>query len=95
MFGGIVTGIVFLIRAQSKELAAKATAGINQLHAFLNTGPIPVSDQQIAAARDNVQKIFSSSGFGAEAPTGARTIGEILAGIGLMAVTFVLPPARR
>jgi putative heme transporter len=88
VFGGIVTGIVFLIRAQSKELAAKATAGINQLHAFLNNGPIPVSDEQIAAARDSVQKFFSSSGFGAEALTGARTIGEILAGIVLMAVTL-------
>ncbi|MFP3480242.1 AI-2E family transporter, partial [Burkholderia sp. SIMBA_057] len=29
VFGGVVTGIVFLVRAQSKDLAAKAVAGID------------------------------------------------------------------
>jgi predicted PurR-regulated permease PerM len=87
-FGGVITMIVFLVRAQSKELAAKAATGIDQLHAFLNSGPVPVSDEQLTAARDSIQEFFTSSSFGAEALTGARTIGEGLAGVVLMAVTL-------
>lgn len=86
VFGGIITGIVFLVRAQSKDLTAKAIAGIDRLHEFLNAGPIPVSDAQINATRDSVQHFFTSSSFGTEALTGARTLGEILAGMVLMAV---------
>lgn len=86
VFGGIVTGIVFLVRAQSKDLAAKAVAGIDRLHEFLKTGPIPVSDTQINTTRDTVQQFFTSSSFGTQALTGARTAGEILAGLVLMAV---------
>ncbi|GAA4034173.1 AI-2E family transporter [Arthrobacter methylotrophus] len=87
-FGGVITLIVFLVRAQTKELAAKTAAGIDQMHAFLNNGPIPVSDEQIATTRDSLQHFFTSSSFGAEALTGARTVGEILAGFVLMAVTL-------
>ncbi|WP_405475238.1 AI-2E family transporter [Paenarthrobacter ilicis] len=86
VFGGIVTGIVFLIRAQSKDLTAKAIAGVDRLHEFLNSGPVPVSDTQIDATRESVQHFFLSSSFGTEALTGARTLGEILAGMVLMAV---------
>ena len=86
VFGGVVTGIVFLIRAQSRELAARFSAGIDQLHAFLTNGPVPVSDQQLNDARDSLQRFFTSGGLGAEALTGARTVGEILAATVLMAV---------
>lgn len=86
VFGGIVTGIVFLIRAQSKDLTAKAVAGLDHLHEFLTSGPIPVSDAQINDTRESVQRFFTSSSFGTEALTGARTLGEILAGMVLMAV---------
>jgi predicted PurR-regulated permease PerM len=86
VFGGMVTGIVFLVRAQSRDLAAKAIAGIDRLHEFLKTGPIPVSDEQINTTRDTVVHFFMSSSFGIQALTGARTVGEILAGLVLMAV---------
>ncbi|GAA4038702.1 AI-2E family transporter [Arthrobacter methylotrophus] len=86
VFGGVITGIVFLIRGQSKELAAKFTAGIDQLHQFLNYGPFKVSDEQLRSLGDSIQRFFTSSSFGAEALTGARTVGEILAGLVLMAV---------
>jgi predicted PurR-regulated permease PerM len=97
VFGGIVTGVVALVRIQWKELASRALAGVDQLHAFLNNGPIPVSDQEISAARGSVQKFFSSGSFGADALTGLRTGGEILAGMVLMAVIlfFFLKTARR
>jgi len=86
VFGGVITGIVFLIRAQSKELTVRFTAGIDQLHVFLNNGPLKVSDAQLNSTRDTIQRFFTNGNIGAEALTGARTVGEILAGIVLMAV---------
>ncbi|WP_427017322.1 AI-2E family transporter [Pseudarthrobacter sp. P1] len=88
VFSGIVTGIVALIRHQWNELAARVLAGVDQLHHFLNSGPFPVSDQQLNGIRESLQKFFTSSDFGTQALTGARTVGEILAGIVLMAVTL-------
>ena len=86
--GGIITGIVILVSNQWAELSARAAAGVDQLHSFLNNGPVPVSDQQITAAMDSVREFFTSSSFGAEALTGARTVGEIFTGAVLMAVTL-------
>jgi predicted PurR-regulated permease PerM len=86
VFGGAVSGIIVLIRAQTAELTGRVLAGVDQLHAWLNNGPVPVSDQEIAGVRESIQKFFSSSGFGAEALTGLRTAGEVLAGMVLMAV---------
>ncbi len=86
VFGGVITGVVLLIRAQSKELAARADDGIERLHETLNNGPYPVSDTQITAVRDAVQKFLTSSAFGTEALTGLRVGGEIGVGAILMAV---------
>lgn len=86
VFGGVITGIVFLIRAQSKELVVKFTSGIEQLHEFLNNGPFRVSDEQLRSVAGSIERFFTSSSFGAEALTGARTVGEILAGLVLMVV---------
>ncbi len=86
--GGIVTGIVVLVSNQWAELSGRAATGVDQLHSFLNNGPVPVSDQQITAAVDSVREFFTSSSFGAEAITGARTIVEIFTGTILMAVTL-------
>jgi predicted PurR-regulated permease PerM len=86
VFGGVITGIVFLIRAQSKELVVKFTSGIEQLHEFLNNGPFRVSDEQLRSVAGSIEHFFTSSSFGAEALTGARTVGEILAGLVLMVV---------
>lgn len=86
VFGGVVTGVVFLIRSQWQELSLRALAGVDQLHAFLNNGPIPVSDVQINATRDSIRTFFTSSAFGTEALTGLRVAGEIGAGTVLLAV---------
>lgn len=86
VFGGVVTAVVALVRMQFKELVTRALAGIDQLHAFLNNGPVPVSDQELANAKESVQKFFSSGNLGSDALTGLRTGGEILAGMVLMAV---------
>lgn len=86
VFGGVVTGVVFLIRSQWQELSLRALAGVDQLHAFLNNGPIPVSDVQINDTRDSIRTFFTSSAFGTEALTGLRVAGEIGAGTVLLAV---------
>jgi predicted PurR-regulated permease PerM len=88
VFGGVITGIVFLVRNQWAALSAKAVAGVDQLHTFLNTGPIPVSDEQINATRESVKEFFTSSSFGAEALTGAHVVGEFVVAVILMAVTL-------
>ncbi|HEY8296006.1 MAG TPA: AI-2E family transporter [Micrococcaceae bacterium] len=86
VFGGVITGVVFIIRSQSRELISKADVGLDRLHDLINNGPFPVSDAQLTATRDAVQKFFTSSAFGTEALTGIRVAGEIGAGAVLMAV---------
>jgi predicted PurR-regulated permease PerM len=86
IFVGVVTGIVLLIRHQAKDLEARAVAGVNQLHEFLVNGPFALTDEQLNAARSEVQKFFSGGSFGADALTGLRTAGETVAGMVLMAV---------
>ncbi|WP_369046503.1 AI-2E family transporter [Sinomonas sp. P10A9] len=97
VFGGVITAIVFLVRAQAHELADRFTAGFEQLHAFLNNGPVRISDEQITQARDSIQHFFTSGGIGAEALTGARTAGEIATSLILMAVIlfFFLKDGRQ
>jgi predicted PurR-regulated permease PerM len=85
-FAGIITGIVAIVRHQAKDLEARAVAGINQLHEFLTNGPLALSDQQLDAARSEVRKFFAGASFGADALTGLRTAGEMIAGLVLMAV---------
>ncbi|GAC1375304.1 MAG: AI-2E family transporter [Pseudarthrobacter sp.] len=86
VFGGVVTGVVALIRLHWKELTSRALTGIDRLHAVLNNGPVPITDQEISEARGAVQKFFTSGSFGTDALTGLRTGGEVLAGMVLMAV---------
>lgn len=86
VFGGVVTSVVFIIRSQSRDLVSRADVGIDQLHKFLNNGPYPISDQQINAIRESVQRFTTSSAFGTEALTGLRVASEIAIGAVLMAV---------
>ncbi|MCG2624437.1 AI-2E family transporter [Arthrobacter sp. I2-34] len=86
VFAGIIGGIIALIRQQSAELAARTVDGVNRLHAFLNTGPLALSDTQLETIRQQLERFFSSGSLGADAVTGLRTAGEILAGMVLMAV---------
>lgn len=86
VFGGVITGIVFLIRSQSKDLAAQADIGIDRLHGFLIQGPYPITDEQINSIRDTIQKFILSAAFGSEALTGLRVAAEVAVGALLMAV---------
>ncbi|MEV7456210.1 AI-2E family transporter [Pseudarthrobacter oxydans] len=84
--GGLVTAIVFAVIGQSGELARSATAGFDQVYAFVRTGPIPVDDQQIQQARDAVLDFVTSSTAGAGVVTGLSAAGTFITGALLMAV---------
>lgn len=84
--GGVVTGIVALIRQESAELLDRALAGIDQLHVFLTDGPVPVSDAQITAAAGQVKDFLSSGTFGTEALSGLHTAGDDAVGAVLSVV---------
>ncbi|ALE07828.1 hypothetical protein AL755_13825 [Arthrobacter sp. ERGS1:01] len=86
VFGGVITGIVFLIRSQSKDLVAQADIGIDRLHGLLVQGPYPVTDAQINSIRDTLQKFILSATFGNEALTGLRVAADVAVGTVLMAV---------
>ncbi|MGA7207122.1 MAG: AI-2E family transporter [Specibacter sp.] len=86
VFGGVITGIVFLIRSQSKDLVSQADIGIDRLHGLLIQGPYPVTDAQINSIRDAIQKFILSATFGNEALTGLRVAAEVAVGAILMAV---------
>ncbi|KHL01316.1 membrane protein [Sinomonas humi] len=86
VFGGVVTGIVYLVRGQAGELAARFTNGIQQLHDFLNNGPVKISDAEINSARNSIQQFFTNGSIGTEALNGAMTVGEIFTGTLLMVV---------
>lgn len=84
--GGVIGGIVALVRQQSQALATRAEAGIAQLQEFITTGPVPISSSQIGAAQAEFQKFLSGGSLGADALTGLKTAGEIAAGAVLTAV---------
>ena len=88
VFGGVITGVVFLIRSQSKDLAAQADIGIDRLHGFLTQGPYSVTDAQITSIQGTLQKFILSATFGNEALTGLRVAGEVAVGAILMAVVL-------
>ena len=97
VFGGAVTGVVFLIRSQSKDLVSRADDGIDRLHDLLTNGPYAITDVQINSIRGSVQKFITSSAFGTEALTGLRVAGDIGVGAVLMAVIlfFFLKDGQR
>jgi len=86
VFGGVITGIVLLVRSQSSDLAAQADVGIDRLHGFIVQGPYPITDAQINSIRDSIQRFILSATFGNEALTGLRVAAEIAVGAVLMAV---------
>ena len=90
VFGGVVTGIVFLIRSQSKDLIAQADIGIDRLHGLLVQGPYPITDAQISSIQSAIQKFILSATFGNEALTGLRVAADVAVGAILMAVILFL-----
>jgi predicted PurR-regulated permease PerM len=88
VFGGLVTLIVFAVRDQWGELVTSASEGIDQLHEFVENGPIPVDQAQLDSFRDTVVDFLTSSQFGTGALAGVSVAGELITGI-LLAVVIL------
>ena len=86
VFGGLVTLIVFAVRDQWGELVSSASEGIDQLHEFVENGPIPVDQAQLDSFRDTVVDFLTSSQFGSGALAGVSVAGELITGIVLAVV---------
>jgi predicted PurR-regulated permease PerM len=88
VFGGLVTLIVFAVRDQWGELVTSASEGIDQLHEFVENGPIPVDQAQLDSFRATVVDFLTSSQFGTGALAGVSVAGELITGI-LLAVVIL------
>ena len=88
LFGGIITTVVTSIQSQYGTLQKSVSKGIDQVVEFVNNGPIPIDDKQIADARQSVIDFLTSSSFSSGALAGASTVIELITGAVL--VVFVL-----
>ncbi|GAB3547074.1 AI-2E family transporter [Arthrobacter tumbae] len=86
VLGGVITGIVFAVRSQLDELIQQANQGFQQVYDFIQTGPIPIDQEQIENARQSVIDFATSSTVGNTALTGLTAAGEFLTGALLMLV---------
>jgi predicted PurR-regulated permease PerM len=86
IFGGIVTAIVFAVRGQWDELSTAASEGLDELQAFLATGPLPIDEEQITAARESIVGFLTSSQFGSGALRGVSAAAEVVTGALLLFV---------
>ena len=86
VFGGLITLIVFAVRDQWGELVASASEGIDQLHEFVENGPIPIDQAQLDSVRDTAVDFLTSSQFGSGALAGVSVAGELITGIVLAVV---------
>lgn len=86
VLGGVITGIVFAVRSQLDELIQQANEGFQQVYDFIQTGPIPIDQEQIENARQSVIDFATSSTVGSTALTGLTAAGEFLTGALLMLV---------
>lgn len=86
VLAAVVTGIVFAVRGQLDELIQRADEGFQQLYGFIQTGPIPIDQEQIESARQSLIDFATSSTVGTTALTGLTAAGEFLTGALLMLV---------
>lgn len=97
VLGGIITIIVFSVRSQADELVTAATEGLDELQAFLTSGPFPISPEQLEQARTAVVDYATSAQFRSGAISGVSVVAEFLTGATLMVVIlfFFLKDGRK
>lgn len=90
--GGALTFAVVRMFAQADAVKQAATQGFQQAMNYLHNGPLPLSDDQIASARQSVMDFFTSSSFGADAIAGVHGAVEVFAQtiLGLFVLFFLL-----
>jgi putative heme transporter len=86
--GGIITAVVFAVRNQWGTLVERASEGIGELQAWLDTTDLPIDDEQIEEARLAAIEFFTSSQFASGALSGAVAVGEVIAGMLLTIVVL-------
>ena len=95
--GGAVVYAVVRMFSQATAVKTAAVQGFQQAMNYLHNGPLPISDQQIADARQSVVDFFTSTSFGAEALAGVHGAVEVFAQIvlGLFILFFLLKDGPR
>ena len=103
MLSGIaVLGVVLWlvgrgIRNGWEELSQSAAEGLDELQRFLASGPLGITEEQIASARQAGAELLASDRVQRGAVSGATMAAEVVAGIFLGAVVlfFLLKDGRR
>ncbi len=92
--GGLLTLIVSQIASQSDELGQRATEGFQQLMAWLNSGPLQISQEQMDSWIGQLTDYLrhQQATIARYATTGAGAVGNFLAGLvlALFAMFFML-----
>ena len=88
IFGGLVTGIVFAIRNEWSSLVEQAVAGLDELYALVQSGPLEINTDMLEDARDAAVDFATSSTAGAGALAGISAATNFITGFLLMAVVL-------
>ncbi|MFC0678430.1 AI-2E family transporter [Lysobacter korlensis] len=86
LLGGTGVLLTMAIRAQWDRLVGAFDEGVEELQALLLEGPIPITSEQIAAARESVADFLASSQFGSGALAGVSIAIQAFTGILLVLV---------
>jgi predicted PurR-regulated permease PerM len=85
------------IRNESDQLVEGAERGLDQLQDYLATGPLGISEEQIASARQAITEFATSDTVQGGALAGVSTVIEIVAGmlLGVVILFFLLKDGPR
>jgi len=84
----VTTVIVLAVRNEWDELVAAATQGLDELEAFLLTGPLPVTQEQLMEGRQAIIDFATSAQVRSGALAGLSVATEFIAGTTLMIVVL-------
>ncbi len=88
LLAATTTVIVVAVRSEWDELVVATTTGLDELQAFLLTGPLPIDQAQINDAREALIDFATSQQVRSGALTGISAVTEFIAGATLMVVVL-------
>ncbi|MCY1157456.1 MAG: family transporter [Citricoccus sp.] len=90
--GGVITGVVFAVRSQWGTLVDSAVEGWGQLQTWLTSGPLPIDDQALNDATEQVTDFLTTGdfarGLASNTLTGLSAATTFLTGLVLMIVVL-------
>ncbi|WP_159803099.1 AI-2E family transporter [Arthrobacter zhaoguopingii] len=86
LIGGLITGVVFAVVAETDALVSSAVEGVDQLIDFVQDGPLPVDDRQLQVAREAALDFATSTTAGTTALAGLSAATSFLTGTLLLVV---------